>query len=32
MAAGDAGTAARVARMGMALLQPQQGLQALEGW
>jgi acyl carrier protein len=29
MAAGDASTAARVERLGMSLLQPQQGLQAL---
>ena len=31
MAAGDASTAARVERTGMALLQPQQGLGVLEG-
>jgi len=31
MAANDASTAARVARLGMSLIQPQQGLQALGG-
>ena len=31
MAAGDVGTAARVERMGMLLIQPERGLAALEG-